>query len=180
MRISKLDRADMNQEQVRVIEQAKAAGGVQGGPYEAYIHVPRMFEAAQAMRESMVPEPLSRRERQLVNLVVARHWGARYPWFAQARGALGMGIGRDVIDAINARQRPKIDDPRERTCYEVSSEMIATGRLGEQSYKAAEKVMGLPALVGLVGAVGSFTQTCLTANAFELDPPAENPLPLIE
>jgi hypothetical protein len=38
--------------------------------------------------------------------------------------------------------------------------------------------MGLEALVALVGAVGSFSMTCMTANSFGIEPPAENPTPL--
>jgi 4-carboxymuconolactone decarboxylase len=178
MRIAKLDRAEMNEEQKRVFDHAKATGGIQGGPYHAYIHVPKLFEVSQAMRNAMVPEPLGRRERQYVNLAVARHWGARYPWHAQVRGSLELGISKDEIDAINAGRTPKIADARERTSYEVSVEMLSTKSLSEKTYKAAEQTMGLQALVGLVGAIGSFTMTCLTANAFGLEPPAEDPIPL--
>jgi hypothetical protein len=30
----------------------------------------------------------------------------------------------------------------------------------------------------VIAVIGSFSMTCLTANAFEVDPPAENPTPL--
>jgi len=34
--------------------------------------------------------------------------------------------------------------------------------------------------VALVAAVGSFSMTCLTAATFEIDPPADNPMPLAQ
>src|SRR6185295_5779737 len=77
-RIKILDRADMNAEQGRVYDAAKAANGPLGGPYYAYIHLPKLFETAQALRSALAAGPLSRREAQIVNLVVARYWGARY------------------------------------------------------------------------------------------------------
>jgi hypothetical protein len=43
---------------------------------------------------------------------------------------------------------------------------------------AAQKTMGLESLVALV--VGSFSMTRLTAAAFQIDPPAANPTPLVE
>ena len=38
--------------------------------------------------------------------------------------------------------------------------------------------MGLESLVALVAATGSFSMTCMTANSFGVEPPADNPSPL--
>src|SRR2546422_1942657 len=86
-RIAILDRADMNAEQARVYDAAKQSSGIVGGPYTAYIRLPKLFEACQTMRACLSSGPLSRREQQVVHLVVARHWNARYPWFAQVRAS---------------------------------------------------------------------------------------------
>src|SRR6266536_5393832 len=106
-RIAIIDRADMNAEQARVYDAAKQTSGIVGGPYLAYIRLPKVFEATQTMRAALASGPLSRREQQIVNLAVARHWNARYPWFAQVRNSLAVGIEQAVIDAINARKTPE-------------------------------------------------------------------------
>src|SRR5881392_4058850 len=124
-RLAIIDRTDMNAEQARVYDAAKQAGGPVGGPYYAYIRLPKLFEASQNLRGCLAAGPLSKREQQIVNLVVARHWGARYPWFAQVRGSLAAGIPQSVIDAINARKTPALPDARERTCFVVASEILA-------------------------------------------------------
>jgi len=126
----------------------------------------------------MASGPLSRREQQIVNLTVARHWGARYPWSAQVRGSLAAGIDQSVIDAINARGTPNLPDARERTCFAVARELLANKGLSDETYAAAEKAMGLESLVALIGATGAFSMTCMTANTFGIEPPAENPTPL--
>jgi hypothetical protein len=71
-RIAILDRADMNAEQARVYDAAKQSSGIVGGPYYAYIRLPKLFEACQNLRASLSSGPLSQREQQIVNLVVAR------------------------------------------------------------------------------------------------------------
>ena len=109
-RIPLIERADMNAEQARVYDAAKQSSGIVGGPYYAYIRLPKLFEAAQNLRESLSGGPLSQREQQIVNLVVARHWNARYPWFAQVRRSLSVGIDQSVIDAINAHKTPNLTD----------------------------------------------------------------------
>src|ERR1044071_4440572 len=122
-RIPIIDRADMNAEQARVYDAAKQSSGIVGGPYHAYIRLPKLFEACQNLRGCLAAGPLSQREQQVVNLTVARHWNARYPWFAQVRRSLTVGIDQGVIDAINARKAPHLDNARERTCFVVASEI---------------------------------------------------------
>lgn len=177
-RIAILDRADMNAEQARVYDAAKQSSGIVGGPYWAYIRLPKLFEACQNLRASMADGQLSQREQQIVNLVVARHWNARYPWFAQARRSLAVGIDQAAIDAINAQRTPSLAEPREQTCFLVARELLSSKTLSEQTYAAAEKAMGLDSLVALVATIGSFSMTCMTANAFGVEPPSDNPTPL--
>ena len=115
-----------------------------------------------------------------MNLVVARHWNARYPWFAQARASLAVGIDQAIIDAINARKTPSLADAREQTCFAVARELLANKGVSDEVYAAAEKTLGLEGLVALVATTGSFSMTCLTANTFGIEPPAANPTPLAQ
>jgi 4-carboxymuconolactone decarboxylase len=179
-RIAIIDRTDMNAEQARVYDAAKATSGIVGGPYLAYIRLPKLFEACQNLRGAFASGPLSRREQQIVNLTVARHWNARYPWFAQVRASLAVGIEQAIVDAINARRTPSLPDARERTCFVVASELLANKGLSDATYAAAEKTMGPESLVALVAATGSFSMTCLTAATFHIEPPAANPTPLAD
>jgi 4-carboxymuconolactone decarboxylase len=179
-RLAIIERAAMDGEQARVYDAAKQSGGPVGGPYYAYIRLPKLFEAAQNMRVCLGGGPLSGRERQIVNLVVARHWNARYPWFAQVRASLAVGLEQTVIDAINARKTPELADARERTCFTVARELLGNKGLSDQTYAAAEKALGLQHLVALVATTGSFSMTCLTAATFQIAPPPDNPTPLAE
>ena len=178
-RIPIIERADMNAEQARVYDAAKAGAGIVGGPYYAYIRLPKLFEAAQNLRESVSGGPLSKREQQIANLAIARHWNARYPWFAQVRRSLSVGIDQSAIDAVNAQREPDLSDPRERTCFAVTREILTRKGLSDASYAAAEKTLGLESLVALVAVVGSFSMTCITAATFGIEPPADNPTPLL-
>jgi 4-carboxymuconolactone decarboxylase len=179
-RIAIIDRADMNADQARVYDAAKASSGIVGGPYYAYIRLPKLFEACQNLREALSSGPLSQREQQILNLIVARHWNARYPWFAQVRRSLAVGIDQAVIDAINAHKTPNLADARERTCFVVARELLANKGLSDETYTAAEKTIGLESLVALVATTGSFSMTCMTAATFGIDPPTANPTPLAE
>ncbi len=177
-RLAIVERAAMNAEQARVYDAAKQSNSPVGGPYYAYIRIPKLFEAAQTMRGSLADGPLSPRERQIVNLVVARHWNARYPWFAQARASRAVGLEQSVIDAINTRKTPELADARERTCYVAAREVLANKGLSDATYAEAEKALGLEHLVALVATTGSFSMTCITAATFQIAPPPDDPTPL--
>jgi 4-carboxymuconolactone decarboxylase len=179
-RIEILKRENMNEAQGEVYDEAQANGGPVGGPYYAYIRIPELMRRSQSLRACLHDGPLSGRERQIVNLVVARHWGAKYPWFAQARGALAVGLEQEVIDAINVNATPQLDDPREQSVYGVARELLAEKTLSDSTYAAAEANLGLEDLVATVANVGQFGMTCCTANAFEIDPPADAPIPLAD
>jgi len=179
-RITIIERPEMNAEQARVYDAAKDAGAPVGGPYWAYIRSPKLFEAFQRLRAALTSGPLSRREQQIVNLVVARHWNARYPWFAQTRASLAVGIAQAVIDAINARKTPHFGDARERICFQVAHELLANNGLADDTYAAAEKILGLEGLITLIASTGNFSTTCITANAFAIAPPPDNPTPLAQ
>jgi 4-carboxymuconolactone decarboxylase len=179
-RIEILSREDMNEAQGAVYDEAKAGGGPVGGPYYAYIRIPELMRQAQSLRACLHSGPLSGRERQIINLVVARHWGAKYPWVAQVRGSLAVGLEQDIIDAINVNDAPQLNDPREQAVYNVARELLANQSLSDATYAAAEESLGLEDLVAAVANVGQFAMTCCTANAFEIDTPADAPIPLAD
>ncbi len=175
-----LDRGEMNEEQGRVYDEAKDSGGPVGGPYTAYIRQPQIMTRMQDLRNCMSQGPLSARERQISHLAIARFWGAKYPWFAQARASLAAGVEQEIIDTINAHQEPALDDARERMAFRVTRELLTDHGLSDASYAAAEAAFGLDDLVALVATVGQFSTTCCTTNAFDVSPPPDDPTPLAE
>lgn len=171
-RIAILKRPEMNDEQGRVYDEAEAAGGPVGGPYWAYIRLPKLMQAAQGLTRCLRAGPLSARERQVAVLTVARYWGAKFPWAAQVRASLAAGLEQSVIDAINARKPPEFGNPREKLAHQVASELLAKHGLSDATYAAAEKQFSPEELVALVATIGQFSMTCCTANAFDITPPA--------
>ena len=169
-RIRVLKREEMNEEQGRVFDEAKSAGGPVGGPYWAYVRYPRLMRASQEMGNTLREGPLSPRERQIAVLTTVRHWNAKYPWAAQVRASVAAGVDQGTIDAINTRKQPPLRDTRERLCYEIAKELLGTRGLSEATYTAAEKTFKLEELINLVAVVGQFSMVSCTANAFDLTP----------
>ncbi len=172
-RIRVLKREEMDAEQGRVFDAAKAAGNPTGGPYWAYIRIPRLMSASQETGACLREGPLSARERQIAVLTAVRHWNAKYPWGAQVRASLAAGVDQATIDAINARKPPPLRNARERLAHEVAKELLGNRSLSETTYKEAEKLFTIEELVALVAVIGQFSMVSCTANAFDLTPTEE-------
>ena len=165
-RIAILTPDEMNDEQRAVIDASKASGRPHGGPFWAYIRHPKLMQSVQNTAACIGDCTLSAREQQIVTLTVARFWGAKYPWAAQCRNALKIGLAQKEIDAINARSALPTDDKRE---------LLADKGLSDATYAAAEAAFSTEELVALVARVGAFSMTCCTANAFDITPPDDAP-----
>jgi 4-carboxymuconolactone decarboxylase len=174
-RIAVLKREEMSPEQGQVFDEAKAAGGPTGGPYWAYIRFPRLMRLAQEMSTCLGQGGLSKRERQMAILAIARFWNAAYPWAAQVRAANTIGIEQHIIDAINDGATPKLTDPREKMAYDVAVELLGKKKLSEETFSAAAKLFGEKELVSLVATVGQFSMTCLTTTAYDCTPTQDMP-----
>ena len=174
-RISILTPDDMNDEQRAVIEASKAKGKPHGGPFWAYIRNPKLMQSLHNTADCIADSTLSAREQQIVTLTVARFWGANYPWAAQCRNGLRVGLTQEEIDAINARAALPTDNKRELLAHQIANELLADKGLCDATYASAEASFSTEELVALVARIGSFSMTCCTANAFDITPPDDAP-----
>lgn len=174
-RIPVLKREQMSPEQSQVFDEVKAAGGPTGGPYWAYIRFPRLMRLAQDLSSCLGQGGLSKRERQMAILAIARYWNAAYPWAAQVRAANAIGIEQHIIDAINSGGTPKLIDPRERMAYDLAVEHLSTKKLSDATFAAASKLFNEKELVSLVATIGQFSMTCLTTTAYDCTPTPDMP-----
>ena len=124
-RIAILTPEDMNDEQRAVIAASKANGKPYGGPFWAYIRNPKLMQSLQNTADCIADSTLSAREQQIVTLTVARFWGAKYPWAAQCRNGLKVGLTQQEIDAINARGALPTAEKRELLAHQIAKELLA-------------------------------------------------------
>lgn len=174
-RIAVLKRDEMDAEQGKLYDDVKAAGGPVGGPYWAYIRNPKLMRHVQDLSNCLGAGGLSKRERQIAVLAIARFWSAPYPWAAQVRAAINIGLEQRIIDAINAREAPKDITPRERMAYDVAVTLLKDHKLSDAMYAGAAKLFNEKELVTLIASVGQFSMTCLTTLAFDCTPTADMP-----
>ena len=177
-RLEPLPPDKMDPEFARYFEDLIRAGGRTGGPYTAYMRNPLFFKINQAMGDAIRANSLTPTERQIAVLATVRHYNARYAWAVQARAALAAGVAREVIDAINDRRRPQLAQAGELAAWEVADALASKRAIDDVTYSRALAALGEQRLVDVVVTVGFFSMVGTTLRAFEIDPPAEDPIPL--
>lgn len=177
-RLTPIDRSEMTDAQTEIADELIIQGAGVSGPYSAYIRTPRFMKLHQAASDYFRKCSLKPRERELIVLMTVRHLGARYAWGVNARIFLEGGMERAVIDAINAEETPPLTDPSEKMICRVVSEILSSNSLSDAGYAAAVKQLGEERLVETVAAVGFYSSIALTLNVFDVDPPAETPVPI--
>jgi len=177
-RIDPLKREEMTEEQGRAYDEVVAKGGRTGGPNGIYIRVPELFRLNQGLGNYLRANHVSARHRQLAAIVTVRRWNGAYAWGAQGRDALKAGISRDIVDAVNERRTPVLDDADDKTVYEAAVELADTGSLSDASFEAAVGQLGFNQVLDLVASVGFFTAVAQAVSVFEVDPRPEFPTTL--
>ena len=172
-RIDPLKREDMNEEQGQAYDEVVAKGGRVGGPNGVYIRVPELFKYNQELGNYLRDNHISARLRQLAAIVTVRRWNGAYAWGAQGRDALKAGISQEILDAVNARQTPILDDADDQAIYDAALELADTGSLSDASFEKAIAQLGFNVLLDLVASVGFFTAVAQAVSVFEVEPRPE-------
>ncbi len=177
-RIDPLKPEQMNDAQAQAYEAALARGGRLGGPNGIHLRVPELFEINQEMSTYFRSNTLPARLRQLAVLVAVRHWEGAYAWGVQARASMEVGIPKEVVEAINARQEPDFGDALDQVVHDVASELVRRAALGDALFARAHEALGFNQLLDLIATVGFYSAVAMWVNVFEVDPPADIPIPL--
>jgi len=172
-RIKPIERENMSEEQAAIYDDIVAKGGRLGGPYTAYIRIPRFMKLNQEMGNYLRSNKLAPRLRQLAAIIAIRHWGAKFAWAMNAQDAIEQGVSPDILEAINRRQRPDFQKTDEQIVYDVVSELLASKVISDKSYSRASDILGEEALVDLVVTVGFFSMVSMTLVSFGIDPPPD-------
>ena len=154
---------------------AEAVAGIRGrvpAPMVAWLQNPdlasRGHKLGELLRYQTTLEP---RLSELAILVCGRHWTSHHEWTAHKREGLKAGMDPEVIAAIAARRAPTLRDAREQAVYDVSTTLLATGRVPKPLYGAGVAALGERGMVELVGILGYYCLVALTLNTFELGIP---------
>lgn len=176
------DEEALSDDQVAVAEAIKSGPrGEVVGPLRVWLTNPGLASRAQqlgqyARYDSLLPEYLS----ELAILVTGRYWSSGFEWAHHAPIAIRAGHSEAVVRDISLARRPEFSNDAARAVFEFAVELHRDKRVSDETYAAAERLLGIKKCVDLVGVCGYYTLISMTINAFEV-PDGEGPgLPVLD
>lgn len=178
-RFTPLDEATMTRRQREAAERigAGARGGVKG-PFPAWLHSPEMAEHFERLGrflrwETRLPPRLS----ELAILATARHWRARYEWYAHHPLALSGGLDPAVAEAVRRGERPARMAEDEAAVLDFVQALHRTGTVDDATFERARRLFGEAGVAELLGLAGYYTAVSYTLNVAEVPLPEGEPDP---
>lgn len=142
------------------------------GPFNAWLHFPQFGKPAwafdRAMWEHSVLPPAIH---QLVILVTAAKFGARYEIYGHEYFAHRAGLAEHTIATVVSGERPSDLTADEQVAHDMAAALNRGGTLPESIYRAALTSFGADGLAEIVFLVGCFSTVAVTLNAFDASVP---------
>jgi 4-carboxymuconolactone decarboxylase len=145
------------------------------GPFNAFVHAPGVGRHLSALGAAVrFGTSIERRLSELAIITVGARWKAEFEWWAHVQMARRHGVSDAVVDAIARGEDPPFAAEDERVVHAVATQLTATGRVDQDSYDAARRLLGDAGMVDLVSLCGYYTLVSFVLNAFDVPlPPGE-------
>lgn len=171
-RIEPQSREEMDDDQGAIYDRIVGDGGRVGfGPAIGYAYSAFVWDLHNISSGHLLNCALTNAQVRIISLVTVKHWNASYPWSAQAKTALGAGLSKEVIEAINDGTEPPFESAEDAAVFNAASELLSTGNLSDEGFEAAKSILGIKRMAELVHTIGHFTATGMMANMVGCTPP---------
>ncbi|HTR85075.1 MAG TPA: carboxymuconolactone decarboxylase family protein [Reyranella sp.] len=152
--------------------QTVAPDGALMGPWNPWLHEPRIggavWELTKAMTaEASLPDPV----RQIAILVTGAHFNAAYELYAHIAVAEHEGMSEHRISTLVAGSRPDDLTAEEGVGYDTAFALVNGGTLPEPVYRLAVKTFGQHGANELIYLVGLYCLVSMTLNGFNVPVP---------
>jgi 4-carboxymuconolactone decarboxylase len=175
------DQQDLYDDMVAVVEKnfgelvARRNDGALIGPFNTWLHFPQFGKPAWAFNRSLWEHSvLPAAIHQLVILVTAAKFGARYEIYGHEYFARRAGLAEHKIATIVAGERPSDLTHDEGVAYDMAAALNRGAPLPETTYQAVLNTFGEQALAEIVFLVGCFSMVGITLNAFDASVPGRD------
>ena len=150
-----------------------------GGPYIPLMYCPDLAEHFKQLGDYVRFEGVhSTKLKELVVLLCARHHSVQYMFGVHRKMSAEAGVDPAVTDAIAHGRRPAGLSADENAAYDLTSELLKFGRVGDAAFAAALNCFGQRGVIELVTFVGYYSTLAIILNTARIPAPAGiEPLP---
>ena len=171
-RILEIPPEKLSPEQTTVFDQLTAGRGRILGPYKIWIHSPTVAAGMERIGTFLNKHAsLSKREVEVVILVIAQHWKGDYVRQAHLREGNAAGLPQEAIDAILAGGDPKLADPHERAVHRFAEALVGGSKLSDAEFAEIETALGREGIAEVLVLLGYYTSVALAMKVHDVPIP---------
>jgi 4-carboxymuconolactone decarboxylase len=171
-RILEIPPEKLTSEQTKVFDQLTAGRGRILGPYKIWIHSPTVAAGMERIGTFLNKHAsLSKREVEIVILVIAQHWKGDYVRQAHIREGKAAGLTQETIDAILAGGDPKLADPHERAVHRFAATLVGGSKLSDAEFAEIEAALGREGIAEVLVLLGYYTSVALAMKVHDVPIP---------
>jgi 4-carboxymuconolactone decarboxylase len=186
-RLRPLSRAELDDDQAAVWDQittsrkrgsldlVDADGGLIG-PFNAMVHASGIGRHLAALGAALRFESsLERRLIEIATCAVGGYWRSEFELWAHRPMAIAAGVDPDAVAALASGADPTFERDDEAVVFEVTRQLLRTGRCDDETFDKAHTLLGDRGLVELTTLVGYYCTISLLLNMFEVPVPPSGP-----
>jgi 4-carboxymuconolactone decarboxylase len=171
-RILEISPEKLTPEQTAIFEQLTAGRGRILGPYKIWIHSPPVASGMERIGTFLNKRSsLSKREVEMVILVIAQHWQGDYVRQVHIREGRAAGLPQEAIDTILAGGEPALADAHERAVHRFAAALVSGAKLSDAEFAELEKVLGRSGIAEVLVLLGYYTSVALAMKVHEVPIP---------
>jgi 4-carboxymuconolactone decarboxylase len=171
-RILEIPPEKLTPEQTTVFDQLTAGRGRILGPYKIWIHSPTVAAGMERIGTFLNKHAsLSKREVEIVILVIAQHWKGDYVRQAHIREGKAAGLTQETIDAILAGGDPKLAEAHERAVHRFAAALVGGSKLSDTAFTEIETALGREGIAEVLVLLGYYTSVALAMKVHDVPIP---------
>ena len=146
-------------------------GGELIGPFNAYLHVPPIFQALRDWMAAIQEYGLPGDVQQVAILTVGAAWRSDFEVYAHAAEARHAGVPDSAIEAILAGAPPVDLPPAADVAHRLALALAIDHAVDDALYAEAQAAFSTEQLIALVTLVGRYMNTAAILAAFRVPSP---------
>jgi 4-carboxymuconolactone decarboxylase len=150
-----------------------------GGPFNAWLRSPAMADKLQQVgAEVRYRSSLPGRLNEFAILITARHWNAKYEWYAHYPLAVAAGLSPAVAADLAKGRHPRGMAADETAVYDFCTELRRDKKVSDKTYAAVQTRLGDQGVIDLIAVSGYYDLVSMTLNVAQVATPNDGALPL--
>ena len=171
-RIRPVSPAHLSPEQQDVFDRISGTRGRVAGPFTVLLHVPALADRVQHLGAYLRYDAgLDRDLAETAVLITARACGSRFEWDAHEPLARRAGVPDAVIKGVRDGTPSDVMPDRFRAVCDYTRELASSGRVSDEVYRTAFRLLGTQGTVELTVLVGYYGLLAMTLSAHRIEEP---------